>query len=372
MISNYFLIAWRNLKNHKGYSAINIGGLAVGMAVAMLIGLWIHDELTYNLYHKNYDRIAQVMQHQTFNGYKGTESSIPFPLAGEIKNKYGSDFKYLVMASWQGDHILSLGDRHLTRIGNYMGADIARLLSLNMLKGSQDGLKEPNSILLSASTAKAIFGDQDPMGQTLKLDNNSTVAVTGVYEDLPFKTELRELTFIAPWDLYVSTQKWVQSARDQNQWGNNSFQLFAQIADKADMAKLSEKIKMVKQDQVDEEEKKFKAEVFLHPMSDWHLNSNWEAGVKTGGFIQYVWLFAAVGIFVLLLACINFMNLSTARCEKRAKEVGIRKSLGSLRSQLINQFFCESFLVVLFAFIGSIFFILISLSWFNEITNKKN
>ncbi len=371
MISNYFIIAWRTLKNHKGYSAINIGGLAVGMAVAILIGLWIYDELSYNKYHKKYDRIAQVMQHQTFNGYKGTESSIPYPLAAELRNKYGSDFKYLVMASWQGDHILSLGDKHLTRSGNFMDVDGPRLLDLTMIKGSYDGLKDPNSIMLSESTAKAIFGDQEPMGQTLKLNTISNVAVTGIYKDLPFKSEWRELTFIAPWELNVSTQKWIQNARDQNQWGNNSFQLFAQIAENADMAKLSEKIKMVKQNQVDEEEKKFKAEIFLHPMSGWHLNSNWEAGVKTGGFMQYVWLFAAVGIFVLLLACINFMNLSTARCEKRAKEVGIRKSLGSLRSQLIKQFFSESFLVVLIAFLMSTLLVLMSIPWFNEITNKK-
>ncbi len=371
MLRNYLKIALRNLAKNKVYSFINIGGLAVGMAVAMLIGLWIYDELSYDKYHQNYDRLAQVMQHQTFNGRKGTESSIPMPLVTELRTKYGSDFKHLAMATWEGDRILTYGETKITRSGNYMDVDIPKMLSLKMLKGNYDGLNELNSVLLSESTAKALFGAVDPMGKLMKIDNKMDVKVTGIYEDLPFNTQFRELNFIAPWKLYVSSQKWVQRALDENQWGNNSFQLFAQIADKSDMAKLSTKIKNVKLDKVDAEEKKFKAEIFLHPMSDWHLQSNWEEGVKTGGFIQYVWLFAIVGGFVLLLACINFMNLSTARSEKRAKEVGIRKAVGSVRAQLINQFFSESFLVVAFAYVGAVALILALLPWFNEISDKK-
>ena len=371
MLRSYFKIAFRNLAKNKVYSFINIGGLAVGMAVAMMIGLWIYDELSYDKYHQNYDRLAQVMQHQTFNGHKGTESSIPMPLVNELRTKYGSDFKHLAMSTWQGDGILTYGETKITRQGNYMDVDIPKMLSLKMLKGNYDGLKELNSVLLSESTAKALFGNVDPMGKLMKIDNKTDVKVTGVYEDLPFNTRFRELHFIAPWKLYVSLQKWVQRALDENQWGNNSFQLFAQIADKADMEKVSKKIKNAKLDKVDAEEKKFKAEIFLNPMSDWHLRSNWEEGVKTGGFIQYVWLFAIVGVFVLLLACINFMNLSTARSEKRAKEVGIRKAVGSVRAQLINQFFSESFLVVLFAFVGAVVFTLALLPWFNEVTDKK-
>ncbi|WP_229598226.1 ABC transporter permease [Runella aurantiaca] len=376
MLRNYLKIALRNLAKNTVYSFINIGGLAVGMAVAMLIGLWIYDELSYDKYHQNYDRLAQVMQHQTFNGHKGTESSIPMPLVNELRTKYGSDFKHLAMATWQGARILSYEEKKITRSGNYMDVDMPRMLSLKMLKGNYDGLKELNSVILSASTAKSLFGATDPMGKIMKLENKMDVKVTGVYEDLPFNTSFRDLKFIAPWKLYVSSQKWVQRAFDENQWGNNSFQLFAQIADNAvvrqsDMTKLSAKIKNVKWDKVDAEEKKFKAEIFLHPMSDWHLRSNWEEGVKTGGFIQYVWLFAIVGGFVLLLACINFMNLSTARSEKRAKEVGIRKAVGSIRAQLINQFFSESYLVVAFAYVGAILFILVLLPWFNEVSGKK-
>ncbi len=371
MLRNYLKIAFRNLVKNTGYSVINIGGLAVGMAVAMMIGLWIYDELSYDKYHQNYNRLAQVMQHQTFNGHRGTESSIPMPLEAELRAKYGSDFKYLAMATWGGDRILTYGETKITRSGNYMDVDIPRMLSLKMLKGNHDGLKELNSILLSESVAQSLFGNEDPMGKLVRIDNKLDVKVTGVYEDLPFNTSARDLKFIAPWKLYVSSQKWVQRALDEGQWDNNSFQLFAQIADHADMTQLSDKITNVKLDKVNAEEKKFKAEIFLHPMSDWHLQSNWEEGVKTGGFIQYIWLFAIVGLFVLLLACINFMNLSTARSEKRAKEVGIRKAVGSIRTQLINQFFSESFLVVIVAFWGALGVTLAVLPLFNEITDKK-
>jgi putative ABC transport system permease protein len=371
MLKNYFKIAWRNLVKNKGYSAINIGGLAVGMAVAMLIALWIFDELTYDKWHKNYDRIAQVMQHQTFNGNKGTERSIPIPLVTELKTNYASNFKYLAMASWQGDHILSQGEKKITIEGNFMDKDITRILTLKMLQGRYDALKDPNSIILSASTAKALFGDEDAMNKIVKIDNELGVKVAGVYADLPYNTRFRDLHFIAPWDLYVSSRPWVQSALKESQWGNNSFQLFTEIADNSNIEAINKKILFAKLNKVPADEKKFKAEIFLFPMKDWHLRSNWENGVQTGGFIQYVWMFGIVGIFVLLLACINFMNLSTARSEKRAKEVGIRKAVGSDRSRLIKQFLGESVLISIISFIGAAIFVLLLLPWFNQVTEKK-
>ncbi len=371
MIKNYFKIAWRNMVKNKGYSAINIGGLAVGMAVAMLIAFWIYDELSYDKYHKNYDRISQVMQQQTFNGERWSGTAIPFPLQAALQSKYGNNFKYLVMSSWQGDQILSSGDKKMMIEGCYMGADVIRMFSLKMIEGTNDALKDPHSIVLSASTAKAIFGNEDPMHKLIKLGGKLDVKVTGVYEDLPHNTKFNSLHFIAPWDLLVSSEKWMQDARDQNQWGNNSFQLFAQLTENADINKVNAAIANVKLDQLPAEEKKFKSQVFLNPMADWHLRSNWENGVKTGGPIQYVWMFGIVGVFVLFLACINFMNLSTARSEKRAREVGIRKAVGSVRWQIIKQFFGESLLVVLFAFAASCMIVYLLLPWFNQVTSKK-
>ncbi|GAB2790290.1 ABC transporter permease [Rhabdobacter roseus] len=371
MIRNFLKIAWRNLVKNKVYSFINISGLATGMAVAMLIGLWIYDELSYNTYHPSYEDIAQVMQKQTSNGKTYTGSAIPFPLGKELQEKYGSSFKYLVMSSWEGEHFLSVGDTKLNKTGNFMDADAAKLLSLKMLKGTQDGLKDPNSILLAASTAQALFGSAEPLDKVLKINNKLDVKVTGVYEDIPHNNQFSALTFIAPWDLYVASEEWIQRARDNAQWGNNSFQLFAQIADNADFAAVDKRILKSKYNNVSEGEKKFDAQIFLHPMRDWRLRSHWENGVQTGGLIEYVWLFGIIGIFVLLLACINFMNLSTARSEKRAKEVGIRKAIGSVRGQLISQFFNESLLVASLAFVLSLVLVQLVLPWFNQVADKQ-
>jgi putative ABC transport system permease protein len=369
MLNNYFKIAWRNLIHNKGYSAINIGGLAVGMAVAILIGLWIWDELSFNKYHKNYDKIVRVMQHQNFNGETMTQVSNPYLLSAEIRNKFGSDFKYVVQSSWNNQHTLTYGDKKLLKSGSFFEPEVAEMLSLNIVKGSRNGLKEPYSILLSESVAKAYFGNEDPMNKTLKLDNSIDVKVTGVYEDLPFNTSFRELTFILPWELYIIREKWIKEM--ENPWGSNFTQTFAQLADNAGLEKTSAKIKDVKFNAVKEKERRFKPAIFLHPMSKWHLYSDFKNGINTGGRIQYVWLFGIIGLFVLLLACINFMNLSTARSEKRAREVGVRKAIGSARWQLIMQFFSESFLIVIFAFIISLILVFFSLPFFNEVSDKK-
>lgn len=371
MLKNFFKTAWRNLFKNKSSSFINISGLAVGMAVAMLIGLWIYDELSFDKYHKNYDRIGQVMQNQTSNGKVFSDYAMPFPMGKELKNKYGSDFKYVVMASWEGDHILNAGEKKISQNGIFMDKDAPAMLTLKMLKGNYGGLQEPGSILLSASTAKSVFGAADPLNKLMKLDNKLDVKVTGVYEDIPYNTQFKNLRFIAPWDLYVSSEDWVKRASIENQWDNNSFQIFAQITDPVSFQAVNRKIIHSKLVNVAPEDRKYNAEIFLHPMRNWRLRSHWENGKPTGGLIEYVWLFGIIGIFVLILACINFMNLSTARSEKRAREVGIRKAMGSVRGQLIGQFYSESLLVVLFAFLFSLVLVQLILPWFNAIADKK-
>lgn len=369
MIRNYLKIAIRNLTRSIGYSIINIGGLAVGMSVAMFIGLWVYDELNYNRYHEHYSRVAQVMQQQTVNNYVNTQMAIPIPLGAELQKSYGSDFKYIVMSSWTGDHILGYDEHSISSTGNYMDVDAARLMNLKMIKGSHDGLREPASVLLSQSAAKAIFGDQDAINKMMKIDNSIDVKVTGIYEDIPFNSDWNEVMFIAPWQLYINTESWVKNA--EHEWDNNSFQIFVQIADHADMKAVSDKIVKAKYNRIPESEKVFKAAIFLHGMDDWHLRSNWTNGIQSGGLIEYVWLFGCVGIFVLLLACINFMNLSTARSEQRAKEVGIRKSIGSARKQLIAQFLSESMMVVTLAFCLTIIVVSVLLPTFNYLAGKQ-
>jgi len=368
MLKNYFKIAWRNLLKNKVYSFINIGGLAVGMAVTILIGLWIYDELNFDKYHANYNRIAQVMQHQTFNGEISTQTANPAGMAEEIRSVYGSDFKYVLQSSWNYDHTLTYGDKMFLKPGNYFEPQVAEMLSLKMRYGSRNGLKEMNSILLSESVAQAYFGKEDPIGKILKLDNKVNVKVTGVYEDLPDNTTLKELKIILPWSLYLSQNTWIKEMTEP--WGSNFTQTYAQIADNADMQKVSAKIRDVKLNKVSKDERRYKPVVFLHPMSKWHLYSDFEKGINTGGRIDNVWLFGIIGLFVVILACINFMNLSTARSEKRSKEVGIRKAVGSIRQQLIAQFFSESVITAAFAFVFSVILVVLALPYFNSVAEK--
>jgi len=369
MIRNYFKIAWRNLIKSKGYSAINIGGLAVGMAVAMMIGLWVYDELTFDKYHKNYDRIAQVMQHANFNGKIETQTANPALMGPELRNKFGSDFKYVVQSSWTGSHLLTVGNKHITKVGNFFEPDAPEMLTLKMLKGTRAGLKDPYSIMLSASAAESIFGKDDPINKTIKFDRKFDVKVTGVYEDLPDNTSFKQIKIMIPWELWVIQNPW--SKQMDEPWGSNFSQTFAQIADNADMEKVSAKIKNAKLNNVSKEEAKYEWVVFLQPMRKWNLYNEFKNGVNKGGNIQYVWLFGIIGVFVLMLACINFMNLTTARSEKRAKEVGIRKTVGSDRWQLIRQFFAESYLIVLLAFVLSLILVALLLPLFNEVAGKK-
>lgn len=371
MILNYLKIAFRNMLKNKAFSFINIGGLSAGLTTALFIGLWIADELSFDQYNPNYEKVAQVMQHQTFDDHRRTEMSLPVPLAAELKEKYGSDFKHISLASWMFDHILGQGEKNIVKSGMYMEESAADILGLTLIRGSHNGLKETNSIFLSESTARALFGDSDPLNKTVRIDNKADATVTGVYKDIPTNSRFKDLSFLSTWELYVNTEEWVKRARDESQWGNNSFQIFTQVADHAVMSEVSEKIKPAKYNKLSAMDRDYRPELFLHPMKDWHLHTRWEEGIQKGGQIQQVWLFGVVGVFVLLLASINFMNLSTARSEKRAREVGVRKAIGSRRNQLVFQFFSESFLMVILSFCIAISLVALLLPQFNFLTQKN-
>ncbi|WP_228850404.1 ABC transporter permease [Aegicerativicinus sediminis] len=368
MIKNYFKIAWRNLWKNKVFSIINIVGLAIGMAVTLLIGLWVNSELNYNSHFKNRDTIAQVYQSQTFNSQIGTGNAIPRPLEAPIRNNFDNYFEHVVMSSWNFSRYLEYGDKKLSRAGSAMQEGAIDMLSLEIMAGTSEGLKEPNSIMLSRSTSNALFGKADPIGKIVKLNSEYDMMVTAIYEDIPLNNSFNELDYLIPWKHYANSQEWIKNALDN--WGNNSFQLFVKLKEGVDMAAASEAIRNVKKN-ANEDTAEFNPQLMLLPMEDWYLRSKFENGVQVGGRIEYVWLFSFIGAFVLLLACINFMNLSTARSEKRALEVGIRKTIGSNRTQIIKQFLGESLLTVVLAYVLTIIFVLLSLKGFNEITGKE-
>ncbi|GAB4027437.1 ABC transporter permease [Spirosoma koreense] len=371
MLQNYVKIAFRTLTKNKGYSAINIGGLAVGMAVAMLIGIWIDDELSANKHHKNYGTLYQVKMNQTFEGRRGTQDAIPFPLGDELKANY-PDFKAVAMYSrGGGQRSLVVANQKFLKTGLYIGQDAIDMFSLNILNGNKNPLREPYSIVLTDETAHALFGNQDPIGKTLRMDNTVDLKVTAVVAKQPTNATL-QFDYLLPWQLQEKLYDWVVKYHKTN-WANNSWEAFVQLKEGIDPAQTNAKIKDVVLAHLTNDpnvRKLVKPALFLHPMARWRLYSEFTEGKNAGGFIKYVRLFGVFALFILVIACINFMNLSTARSEKRAKEVGVRKAVGSGRKQLIGQFLSESTLIAVLALMLALGIVLISLPYFNTLTEK--
>jgi len=368
MFKNYFKTALRNFARSKLHSIINITGLSVGMAVAMLIGLWIYDEVSFDRQAPHYERIARVTQNVTNNNEVETWQQVPYPLADVLRKDYGSNFKRVVRVL-ENDETITLGHKKINEHGGYFEPGAPEMFGARMIRGSLNGLDDqPGAVFLSASMAKAFFGDADPMGQNLQIDT-SVVKVAGVYEDFPRNSSFAELKFMATWAFFWNRATWLRTIADP--WRPNFIMTYAELADHADFARVSAVIRDSKLDHVNAHLASKKPAVFLFPMSRWHLYSEFKNGVNTGGAIQYVWMFGTIGVFVLLLACINFMNLSTAQSEKRAREVGIRKTLGSLRRQLVIRFFSESLLTAVFSFAVCLIMVQLALPFFNETANKQ-
>ena len=367
MYKSYFKIGWRSLLRNRGYSLINISGLAIGMAVAMLIGLWIFDELSFNKSFKNYERIANVYHSLTFGADNFTDSGVPPLFAPELKNNF-SEFENVALTSYQADHILSYEEAKFSKPGLFVEAPFIEMFSLRMVHGTPDALKNMHSILLSKALADIMLGD-NPIGKMVKFDNRDNLIVTGVYEDFPSNSEFSEVQMLVPMDYYFTTSE--VARKQMNSWEDISFQCFVLLNDKTSLPQAESKIKNLLFQKGSDDMKSIKPEGILFPMEKWHLYAEFKDGKNIGGKIQFVWMFGMVGAFVLLLACINFMNLSTARSEKRSKEVGIRKVMGSVRKQLVNQFLSESLMVVTISFVLAITIVVLCLPLFNELANKK-
>ena len=366
MFRNYLRVAIRNLTRNRFSAAINIGGLAIGMSVAILIGLWVFQEFSYNRSIPNHGRIAAVMQNQEISGSVQTWWGQAKQLAPALRKDFGGRFKYVVRVFGPAPQPLGFGDTRLKATGAYVDPEITDLLSLDMVRGDRHALRDEASIVLSASLARSLFGTGDPMGKTVKTSNNGLLKVTGVYADLPGNSSFTDYRFIIPFAYLEHSDSNVAKLH----WGNSWFNTYVQLNDKEEMGASSLAIKDVKL-RYDAGESRAKPALFLHPLNDWHLYSDFRNGVSVGGAIQYVRLFSLIGAIVLLLACINFMNLSTARSEKRAKEVGIRKAIGSLRGQLIRQFFSESLLIALLSFILALGMVVLLLPLFSEVAGQK-
>ncbi len=367
MFKHYLKISYRNLIRRKSFAALNIGGLVMGLSIFLLIGLWIWDELSFNTENEYYDRVAMVRIHETINGRIQGSVTVPHPLPMALQTQYGSDFEHIVSSTWFGDKVVSYDDKAITAYGGFMEEGAPDLMSLNMIQGNRNSLSSMGSALLSESLAKALFGDEDPVGKTIQAHRNWSMTVTGIFEDIPSSSSFHRVNFIGSWKFYRSVVSW----RDTTSWHNSASRLYTQLKPGVKLEDVNEKIGGIILSNLPEQDKIYNTKVFLHPMSDWHLRSNWEDGVQKGGDIQYVWWFGIIGSFVLLLACVNYMNLSTAQSINRAKEVGIRKAIGTMRRQLVVQFQTESILIVFISFLLAAIITHFTLPYFNVLTSKE-
>jgi len=362
MFRNYFKIAWRNLSRNKAFSATNLLGLTIGITCTLLISLWVKDELTYDKFHANYSSIYKILANRDFNNQVFTDENMVLPLAKTIKEKL-PQIKYAVVTTHRQPHILTYGESKLKKEGFTVSDKFFDMFTWQFVKGNPaTALPDAYSIVLTESTAAALFGKDDPMNKTIRVDNDYDARVTAIVKDAPGNSTF-QFDYINSFNYqgnYLS--------RAMTNWQNSSWTVFIQPNQGTDMKQLEKNINDIKYEH-DPGDKKIST-YFAFPMNKWRLQSEFKEGKNTGGMIEYVRLFSIIAIIILLIACINFMNLSTARSEKRAREVGVRKTLGSGKRQLVFQFFSESILLASIAFVLSIVAVYILLPSFNQLVDK--
>ena len=362
MIRNYFKIAWRNLFRNKGFSLTNLLGLTIGITCTILIFLWVQDEHTYDKFHANYNSIYKVMANRDFNNQKFTDENMVLPLAPTLQEKI-PQIKKAVVTTHRQEHILTYGDAKLKKQGYTVSEHFFDMFSWKFVEGNAStAITDPSSIVLTRSTARAFFGNDDPINKTIRIDNDRNANVTAVVEDVPGNSTF-QFDYVTPFN--PSSENFKRAMTD---WQNSSWTVLIQVNSGTNMPGLERNINEIKKAR-DPDDKKIST-YFTFPMNKWRLYSDFKDGKNTGGMIEYVRLFTIIAIIILLIACVNFMNLSTARAEKRAKEVGVRKTLGSGKKQLILQFFFESLILAFVAFILSIGAVYLLLPSFNTLVDK--
>lgn len=360
MLKNYLKIAFRNLLKNKGFSFINILGLSVGMASAILILLWIQHEVNYDQFHTKKDRIFEAWNKDTFSGKLQCWNTTPKIFARTVERDF-PEVEQATRVSWPKNYLFTYGDKNLTVQGNMVDSNFLNMFTFPLLKGDPNiVLKDMYNIVITEKFAKSFFGNDDPMGKVIRINNKDNFTVTGVLKDLPNNTRFK-FDYILPWAYARKT------GDDDESWGNNSTRNYVLLKPNATLASIAPKLKFIKRKYDNNEPTN---EMFLYPISRWRLYSKFTNGVEDGGLIDFIKMFSVIAVFILLIACINFMNLSTARSEKRAKEVGIRKVVGASKSLLVGQFLGESILISFLAGIVALLMVQLSLPAFGKLTDK--
>jgi putative ABC transport system permease protein len=361
MFRNYLTIAWRNIARKKSFSIINVAGLSIGMAAAILIMLWINYEMSFDRFYQNEDRIYQAWNRYSQNGNISAWENTPTPMAKAIKEDY-SEVEHTTRLDFLPPLLFSSGEKKISARGNIVDSNFLQVFNFTLLKGNPATvLNGAYSIAITERLATRLFGDENPIGKIVRIDNRDNFTVTGLIKDQPDNTRFR-FEYVIPWS-YLSL-----NGMDNGIWGNNSTATYVKLKPNATLAAIEPKIKTLrkKYDRSDPN-----METFLYPFSRLHLYAKFENGKETGGRIEIVRLFGIIAGFILLVACINFMNLSTARSEKRAKEVGIRKVIGAKRRSLIAQFIAESVVLAAIAALMALLMVNIALPSFSKLVGKE-
>jgi putative ABC transport system permease protein len=365
MLKNYFKTAWRSIMRGRGYSALNIFGLATGMAVALIIGLWVYSQYSYDKFLPGYKQLYQVRRNFYGNGDIVTYGGASLKLTDALRNQI-PEIESVAETDGGGLHGLMVANKKLYMNGNQVAADFLIMFPFTLLEGNaKNVLRDPYSIVLTESIAKALFGNEDALNKTVRYDNKNDLKVTGVLKDIPANSTL-QFNFLVPFSYLESTNSFVKQARSEG-FGWTNFMTYVQLKPGITYAQVAPKIKDIQKTETDNS-MSMTTNIILDPVENWHLYDKFENGKPVGGFIEYVRIFSVIGILVLLIACINFINLTTARSQKRAKEVGIRKAIGSGKKELVFQFLIESGLLTFTAFIFSILFVQLALPSFNTLT----
>jgi putative ABC transport system permease protein len=360
MIKNYLKTTMRSLLKNRSYSFLNISGLAMGIACASLIFLWVQDELTYNHNFEKRDNLYTIYENQTYNGKISTFHATPGLMAKAIVTDIPG-IKNAARLSGTSASLFALGDKSINEDGDYADKEILSILKIPFVHGNPaNALQELHSVVINETMAKKFFGDADPIGKTLKMNNDKEFTVTGVFKDLP-KNSTLQFHWLVQLANIDHTQAWM------TMWGANWAHTYVELEPSANVAVVNQNL----HDYIHTKADHNTTVCFLFAMNDWNLHDNFVDGKMTGGRIQYVKLFSFIAWIILLIACINFMNLSTARSEQRAKEVGVRKVMGAGKGKLIGQFIGEAVIMSFIAVFLAIGMIYLALPSFNNLVEKE-
>ena len=363
MFKNYLKVALRNIWRNKVFSFINVFGLALGLACSLLIILWVRDELRYDRFHARGPELYQVMENQTWSGIEvNSTQATPGTLAPALKAEI-PEVELAAKVTWEQEDLLTVGDKANKEKGHYASPDFFKMFSFPLVQGNPaTAIASPTAIVISQNLARKYFGAEEAaMGKTIRVNNKDNFMVTGIMRDVPENSSMK-FDYVLPEEYYEQDNKWLK------EWGNNGIQTFALLRRGTSAAKVDAKIKrMVHR----HDSTTANIDLFLHPYTDRYLYSNFENGVVDGGRIEYVQMFSVVAVFILVIACINFMNLATARSAKRAKEVGVRKVVGAGHRLLVGQFIGEAVLIALMGMGLAVVIVLSLLPTFNTLTEKK-